>query len=1319
MPGDRTNAEEFWIDVGGTFTDCVARALDGTIRTHKLLSSGAYTGEVGAGSTREHIVDLHRRSDPAEFFVGYRLTLMRPADAPRDSLPSAQDDSHALVTAFDCQSGTLRLDPPLAVAPAPGARYELRSGEPAPITGIRWLMGKRLGDTIGSVIVKLGTTRGTNALLERQGAPVALVTTRGFGDVLRIAEQNRPRLFDLHIRKPADLYREVIEVDERLDAAGTVLIPIDHVVVRAALGDVRARGIDALAVCLLHSYRNSIHEIAIEAIAREIGFAQISLSSRLSPLQKIVARGDTTVVDAYLTPIVRAYVAEIRAKLPNATLKLMTSAGGLIDAAQFVGKDSVLSGPAGGVVGQAFVARRAGFTHAIGFDMGGTSTDVSRFDGEYERRFEMEVNDPESDAGVRIVAPMLAIETVAAGGGSLCWFDGQKPVVGPRSAGADPGPACYGRGGPLAITDANLVLGRILPDHFAFPLDRTAVERRLDALIAAIEKAPGQCYSRDALAAGFVTIANANMAAAIRKVSLARGYDAREYVLVSFGGAGAQHACAIARELGIRCVLLHPYAGVLSAFGIGMADVKRLAARDVGRPYGEAALAAIEPTFRATEDELRAAVRAEGIGADAITATRLLDLRYAGQSSAITVPRPVDRLKGTGMDDYAAEFERRHRRRYGFTFAGRGIEIVAARVEVTGETPKPPDATHLVRPRRPQPSQTTRAFFDGAWRDTAVFERAGLRAGDSIDGPAIIVEPISTIVIEPGWTAAVSERDDIVLTDSLFRTSPHPNPLPAGAGEGEGEEGRTAVTPDAITLELFNNRFTAIAEQMGVTLQRTSLSTNVKERLDFSCAVFTAAGELVVNAPHIPVHLGAMSDCVKALIDSVPDLRPGDVLVTNDPYRGGSHLPDVTVVTPVFDDAGRGLLFFTASRAHHAEIGGIVPGSMPPFSRTLAEEGVVIRHFRLVQRERSSEAALRDLLSAGPYPSRAVDENLADINAQAAANQTGVQQLRALVERYGLATVTAYMGHMQQLAEAKMRAALARLPPGVHRFTDQLDDGSPIAVTIAIRHGARGGEAIVDFTGTGPVVAGNLNANVAIVKSAVLYCFRCLIDAALGEHADIPLNAGVLAPVSVIVPLGCLLNPPGHEDPARCAAVGGGNVETSQRVVDVIFGALGTVAASQGTMNNLTFGSHRFGYYETIGGGAGAGTDFDGADAVHTHMTNTRLTDPEVLEARYPVRLHRFAIRRNSGGAGRHRGGDGIAREIEFLAPLEVSLLTGRRTSAPYGVAGGAPGARGRNRLRRAAASDWEELGWAAQIHVEPGDVVLIETPGGGGYGRA
>ncbi|HVN85315.1 MAG TPA: hydantoinase B/oxoprolinase family protein [Candidatus Binatia bacterium] len=1275
---------EFWIDVGGTFTDCLTRAPDGSIRMHKLLSSGVYKGRVAAGSTAEYLVDPERRGDPPDYFVGYRVIVggVQPAAARQ-------------VTRFARDRGTLWLDRPLPSAPPIGSLYEIGGPEPAPVAGIRWLMGKRLDESVGNVVVKLGTTRGTNALLEREGAAVALVTTRGFGDALRIGDQNRPRLFDLNIRKPADLYRDVVELDERLDADGTVLIALDAAAAREALAAVRARGIDSLAVCLLHAYRNPVHEQLVGRVAQAVGFGHVSLSSHVSPLQKMIARGDTTVVDAYLTPIVRDYVASIRASLPEATLRLMTSAGGLVDAERFVGKDSVLSGPAGGVVGQAAAAQRAGFARAIGFDMGGTSTDVSRFDGEYERRYEMTVNDPQSDAGIRIVAPMLAIETVAAGGGSICWFDGYKPMVGPRSAGADPGPACYGRGGPLAITDVNVFLGRIVPEHFAFPLDRAAVVDALDEMIEGIAAATGERYTREALAAGFVAIANANMAAAIRTISLARGYDVRDYTLVSFGGAGAQHACAIARELGIQRVLVHPFAGVLSAFGIGMADVKRAAARDVARPYSARAVAETASIFAEMERDLRSAVAADGIDANAISATYFLDLRYAGQGSAITVATPAD-------GDYAAEFARRHRQLYGFGFPARPMEITAARVDVTGATAKPPVPCFPLTPRRPQAMQRMPVYSDGAWRAAAVFGRDELRPGDRLDGPAIIVEPISTIVVEPGWAAEISERNDIVLTDSV------------GAGLKPAPTAETGADP--ITLELFNNRFTAIAEQMGVTLQRASLSTNVKERLDFSCAIFTETGDLVVNAPHIPVHLGAMSDCVKHLIDAVPDLRPGDVLITNDPYRGGSHLPDVTVVTPVF--AAERIIFFTASRAHHAEIGGIVPGSMPPFARTLAEEGIVLRHFRLVQGERSSEAALRARLAAGPYPSRAVDDNIADINAQVAANQTGVRQLMELVDRYGLATVSAYMRHMQALAEAKMRAALRTLSEGEYAFSDALDDGSPIAVTISIRHGDRGGAATIDFRGTGAVIDGNLNANVAIVKSAVLYCFRCLIQATLDERVDIPLNAGVLAPLTVIVPPNCLLNPPADPDPAHCAAVGGGNVETSQRIVDVIFGALKTVAASQGTMNNLTFGNARFGYYETIGGGAGAGPDFGGADAVHTHMTNTRLTDPEVLEARYPVRVRRFAIRRGSGGNGRQRGGDGIVREIEFRAALELSLLTGRRTSSPYGVAGGEPGAPGHNRLRRADGA-LDDLGWAAQVAVNVGDVLTIETPGGGGYGVA
>jgi len=1322
---------QFWIDVGGTFTDCVARRPDGSLVTYKLLSTGVYKGAIADGSSPAEICDAERTRNPAGFFDGFELTALRAGQVV---------DGPIRVARFDAATGSLQLDRPLRAAIEPGMTYELDSGEEAPVTGVRWLLGKRLDEPIGPVDVRLGTTRGTNALLERQGAATALVTTAGFRDVLRIAYQNRPRLFDLAIRLPTDLYAEVVELHERLDAHGNVLLALDPAEVRSKLVPLRDR-VASLAVCLLNSYRNGEHEQLVERIAREIGFEQVSVSSRLSPLQKIVARGDTTVVDAYLTPIIRDYIASIAAKIPAGSLKLMTSAGSLVDAARFVGKDSILSGPAGGVVGYAHVARSAGFERAIGFDMGGTSTDVSRFDGDYERRYEMEVNDPKSGRGVRVVAPMLAIETVAAGGGSICWFDGQKPVVGPRSAGANPGPASYGRGGPLTVTDVNLFLGKVLPHHFPFPLDRAAVEARLDELIAAIDSATGQRYTREQLADGFTAIANANMVAPIKKISIARGYDARDYTLVSFGGAGAQHACAIARELGIRRILLNRLAGVLSAFGIGMADVSKFGERAMGERYegrdrGAASASQHERLnglCDAMAAELREQVIAEGIAPHRVAPSRrLLDLRYVGQDSCITVAEPAD-------GDYRAEFERLHRQLYGFTFPDRALEIQVVRVEVRGETDKPAAPRRAAPPYRPTPHEVAEAYFDGGYRRTSVFLRDDLAPGARIDGPAIIAEPISTIVVEPGWIAEVTETDDVLLSEGLetgdgLGTDDERATSPAGGLRPAGVLRSTDV--DAIQLELFNNHFASIAEQMGATLQKTSLSTNVKERLDFSCAIFTASGDLVVNAPHIPVHLGAMSECVKRLIEDVPDMRPGEVYVTNDPFRGGSHLPDVTVVTPVFaEDRGPehsesttpkpqpSILFFTASRAHHAEIGGITPGSMPPFSKSLAEEGALIRHFRLVQSERSSEAELSRLLTGGPYPSRSVHENIADINAQVAANQVGVVQLLAMVERYGLDVVRAYMGHIQRAAENKMRRALAKIPLGEHRFCDTLDDGSPIAVTITVRHndrdGRREGEAIVDFTGTGPVLAGNLNANSAIVSSAVIYCFRCLIDEA------IPLNAGILAPIEIRLPASCLLNPPADADPKRCPAVVGGNVETSQRVVDVIFGALGVVAASQGTMNNFIFGRSAsggrpgFGYYETICGGAGAGPGFAGADAVHTHMTNTRLTDPEVLEARYPVRVRRFEIRRGSGGAGRFKGGDGIIRAIEFIEPLEVSLLTSRRTTRPYGLAGAQPGAAGRNVLVRRATGETEQLPGATHLRVEAGDVLEIRTPGGGGWGAA
>jgi 5-oxoprolinase (ATP-hydrolysing) len=1118
-----------------------------------------------------------------------------------------------------------------------------------------------------------------------------------------------------------------VEIDARMDAEGNVLRAPEESTIRGQLAALFATGVESIAICLLHSFANPAHEQLVERLAREAGFVEISTSSRLSPLIKIVSRGDTTVVDAYLNPILRRYIQTLRKSLGHSTLRLMTSAGGLADADRFVGKDSILSGPAGGVIGFSRVAQRAGFEKSIGFDMGGTSTDVSRFDGRYELEFETK------KAGVRVVAPMLAIETVAAGGGSVCGFDGVKLTVGPDSAGADPGPACYGRGGPLTVTDVNLYLGRIIPARFPFPLNRQAVERQLQRLCAEIAAAPtGTKYSPVELAEGFIRVANANMVRAIRNISVARGYDPRDYALVTFGGAGAQHACAMARELGMRNILSHPLSGLLSAFGIGLADVRRFGERAVLRPCNPDQITALEPVFEELEAAAHRDVLAEGIPPDSIERSRRsLDLRYRGIEATINVPTPED-------GDFTTRYEELHQKLYGYKHSGREVEILAARVEIVGRTPEPPDETAAVVARRPQPTEFTEAWFDGVSRQTGVFVRDELHPGDEIPGPAILCEPSSTVVIEPGFTASILARGEILIRDS-------------GAA---GARREVSADADPVMLEIFNNLFASIAEQMGITLQRTSFSTNVKERLDFSCAIFGPGGDLVVNAPHIPVHLGAMGETVKRIIADNPRILPGDVFVTNDPYRGGSHLPDVTVVTPVFigdaaqkkegaksgrsPTASEGPHFFVASRAHHAEIGGIVPGSMPPFSTNLAEEGVLIRNFKLVDGGRSREEELRQLLSTGRYPSRSVRDNIADVAAEAAANNSGAAQLRELVDRYSLPVVQAYMRHIQNAAERKMRLALSAIPDGAYQRTDHLDQGSPICVRITIE----GDSATVDFTGTGPVIRPpraeghaahgdqeppelrrggyNLNANRAIVTAATLYAFRCLIN------EDIPLNAGVLAPVRIVLPES-LLNPPEQDDPAQCAAIVGGNVETSQRVVDVLLGALGVAAASQGTMNNLTFGDDTFGYYETICGGSGATPDSDGADAVHTHMTNTRLTDPEVLERRYPVRVLEFSIRRGSGGGAPsssapevalRRGGDGVIRRLEFLRPLDVSILSERRGPfAPFGLNGAPSGALGVNSLQRAGSTESAFLGGKVQLSVGPGDILTIATPGGGACG--
>ncbi len=1272
---------QFFIDVGGTFTDVVARAPGGRVLTYKLLSSGAIRGVVEEGSSERRIVDPTRVGDPARHWQGYTFRLL------------GTDSVFARVAAFHADEGVLELEAPFAHAITPGSGYELVSGEEAPITAIRYLMGLKLTDPIGEVDIRLGTTRATNALLERKGAKTAFVTTRGFADVLRIGYQDRPRLFDSHIKKRDELATGVLEINERLAADGSVLVALDEAEARKGLTRLREEGFEAVAIALLHSYVNPTHERVLGQIAKEVSFAQVSLSSQVLRLERIVSRGDTTVADAYLSPVLQSYVASIRRSVPEARFFLMTSNGGLVDASVACGRDTILSGPAGGVVGCAHVTKEAGFDRAIGFDMGGTSTDVSRIDLSVEGTSSggFEYQHETVKAGVRIMTPMLAIETVAAGGGSVCRFDGQKLAVGPESAGADPGPACYGRGGPLTVTDMNVFLGRVPAKLFPFPLDSMVIGRKLDEIRSEMEDAGVQALSRTELAKGFLRIANANMAAPIKEISIARGYDLRDYVLTSFGGAGGQHACAIARMLGIKCVLLSPFAGVLSALGIGAASVKRVVERSVQcelpkvhKPTVES-LTDLEGIFVELERDATQSMIEQGVSDGRLEpAVRFAELCYAGQSSLIAVHwGDVSQLR--------REFEAKHRQFFGHIHEKRAVEVRMLRVELVAAADEAPTLVLARSENPPHPVDHAKVTFAGNAVPTPIYARSELYANHTVAGPAVITEGTSTVVIEPDWCATVQENGDLLLEDTSTSANRE----------------RIDESVDPVQLELFNNQFASIAEQMGSALRRSALSTNVKERLDFSCAIFTPNGELVVNAPHIPVHLGSMSDCVKALIEDVESFHPGDVYVTNDPYRGGSHLNDVTVVTPVYEKGGGRLLFFVASRAHHAEIGGKMPGSMPPDSTSLAEEGVVIRAFPYLHEGRPREAELRSLLTAGPHPTRSVEENIADIAAQVAANQTGIRELTRMVERYGSNAVLAYMGHIRGAAEAKMRAALRILPDGVRMFEDRLDDGTPLCVTVDIHDD----EARVDFTGTGEVLHGNLNANRAIVSSAVLYCLRCLIA------EDIPLNSGVLAPVEIVLPT-CFLNPLSDNDPAKCPAVAGGNVETSQRIVDAVFGALGVVAASQGTMNNLLMGDEQFGYYETICGGAGAGDGFDGADAVHTHMTNTRLTDPEVFESRYPVRLVRFEIRRGSGGAGRFRGGNGVVREIEFLRSLQVSILSQRRLKRPYGLHGGNDGSVGRNTLVRNLTGKVEILPPIVSVDVQIGDVLTIETPGGGGWGK-
>jgi 5-oxoprolinase (ATP-hydrolysing) len=1154
----------------------------------------------------------------------------------------------------------------------------------AALAGIRELLGVPQGKAIPSqhvAAVKMGTTLATNALLERKGDPTALFITRGFRDQLKIGYQNRPRIFDRHIVLPEPLYGTVHEANERVTARGEVLQPLDESQARRDLADAFRRGCRAAAIVLMHGYRYPAHERRLAALAREAGFTQVSISHEVSPLMKLVSRGDTTVADAYLSPLLRRYVERIAAELPEVRLMFMQSSGGLTSARLFQGKDSILSGPAGGVVGVVRTAAAAGFDRIIGFDMGGTSTDVSHFHGTYERTFDTLV------AGVRVRAPMMAIHTVAAGGGSILHFDGARYRVGPGSAGAQPGPACYGKGGPLTVTDANVILGKIQPEFFPrvfgpmadTPVDAAVVHEKFAALAAEIHTASGKSRSPEAIAEGFVRVAVDNMANAIKKISVERGHDVTGYTLCCFGGAAGQHACLVADALAIPRVFIHPYAGVLSAYGMGLADLSAMRERAIEARLEPGLVPQLEAALSELSGSAIEEVARQGVPRENVNLARRVHLRYEGTDTAVVVSfdTPEHMLK---------EFESGYRGRFSFLMPGRALTVEAVSVEATGggEPVREQFADLPPRPGPAQPERQVRLFSGDAVHDAPVFRRDALRPGDRIAGPAIIAEANATTVVEPQWQAEVTPLNHLVLTRAV------PRPKREAIG----------TRADPVMLEIFNNLFMAIAEQMGVTLANTAYSVNIKERLDFSCAIFDTAGGLIANAPHLPVHLGAMGESVRVVAtENAGKMRRGDAYVLNNPYHGGTHLPDVTVITPVFDEAGKEILFYVACRGHHADIGGITPGSMPPDSRHLDEEGVLIDNFKLVSEGNLLEREMRALLAGARYPARNPNQNLADLRAMIASNQKGVVELERTIAHFGLDTVFAYMRHVQDNAEESVRRVIDVLKDG--EFAYEMDNGAVIRVKITIDRANRG--ASIDFTGTSSQLDSNFNAPAAVTMSAVIYVFRTLVN------DDIPLNAGCLKPLEVIIPEGCMLKP------RYPAAVVAGNVETSQCVTDALYGALGVMGASQGTMNNFTFGNERHQYYETICGGSGAGNGFDGAHCVHTHMTNSRLTDPEVLEWRHPVLIEEFAVRRGSGGAGRWRGGDGAVRRVRFLEPMTAAILSGHRRVPPYGMAGGKPGAVGRNVVMRDGTT--VTLGACDKTEMNAGDVFVIETPGGGGYG--
>ena len=1255
-----------WIDVGGTFTDCFVRSERQGLKRCKLLSSGLVPVSCDEVLAANIFRSQAAIDDVDGFWIDATLRVLNSAGgvvATRRIVRSA--------------NGEIECDEEIASFAHQSFRFELDAGLESPVLAVRRLLACPLNQPLPPLQVRLGTTRGTNALLTRRGAQTALAITAPFEDLLLIGDQTRPSLFELGIRKLPQLAHTVVGVRERLDASGKVLRPLEVEHARAALLKAHEAGCKSLAICLMHSYVNPEHELQLEQVAREVGFTQLSRSSHIAPLIELVARAQTTVVDAYLSPIIREYLARLVRQFggAHAQLQVMTSAGGLVDWQSYTGKDSILSGPAGGVVALHGLSQSLQIDQLIGLDMGGTSTDVSRIGPDHQLQYES------TKAGVRILTPTLPIETVASGGGSVCWFDGVALRVGPQSAGAFPGPACYGRGGPLTITDLNVYLGRLPKQQFPFPLDEAAIAFRLDELLSEMH-GKSQIADRQQLADGLRRLANEQMSAAVRTVSTSQGVDPRSASLVGFGGAAGQHICEIAELLGMSQIVDSAEAGLLSALGMGLADVRRDAVLPVYRSLQELDWEEWKRNADQLARELAKELSQLAFTADRIEARMWCELRYRGTDATLTVA-------WSELSDVADAFHAEHEKRFGYARRGRDIELVSIRVEALGRSVQPIPAERRI-------SNVCELTNDGT---IPSYDRAAIGPGQRIAGPAIVLNSGSTLVIDAGWSAESLSGGTLLLTRAATRD----------IKETRDNKAESESVFDPVVRDCLAQRLSAIATQMGVVLQQTAVSVNVKQRRDFSCAIFDAEGRLLANAPHVPVHLGAMGQTVRGIMQAFPSIGRGDCFITNDPYRGGSHLPDVTVVTPVFADlaSSNRPVMFVANRAHHADIGGVAPGSMSVVATKLGEEGVVIAPRYLAEAGEDRTEALREMLLNAIHPPRAIAENLADVAAQQAANARGAALLTELAGSLGWKQLTIYSEHLLDAAAERVAQFIARMPQIDRQFVDRLDDGTAIQVRIAFTERNR---LAIDFTGTGPVSATNFNANPSIVTAAVMYVLRCLIA------DELPLNEGVMRQVELKIPPDCVLNPTAHVNAFLSPAVAAGNVETSQRVVDVLLGAFGVAAASQGTMNNVLFGNTRFGFYETVCGGAGAIDGMDGASGVHTHMTNTRLTDPEVLEARYPVRLIQFGLRTGSGGTGRWKGGDGIVREYEFLEPVDLSLLTSRRGMyRPYGAAGGQPGQGGRNWLIRRSTTEPLPSSCHQQLHA--GDRLLLETPGGGGFG--